>query len=212
MRRLAIALTAWLAAALAAGETLKSLTMSRPSDGLTAVTVKAGVGNVQIQGDAGNEVVVRVEIRSKDGFFSSDRQARRDAESATIAARVSGGELTLSVEPEQHGDQHWTERWTVRVPGAFAVSAKLGVGDVTILDVGGDLRADLGVGDVRVEGSYQAFGDVRADCGVGDATLRTPSGRDEGQGFIGHTLTSHGPGKAAIHAHAGVGDVKISLR
>ncbi len=212
MRRLAIALTAWFAAALAAGETLKTLTMSRPSEGLTAVTVKAGVGDVQIEGDAGNEVVVRVEVKSKDGFLFGDRQARRDAEAVTISARDSGGELTLALEPEAHGDSHWVEHWTVRVPAAFGASAKLGVGDVTVLDLAGDVRAELGVGDVRVEGAYQAFGNVRAECGVGDASLRTPSGREQGDGFIGHTLTAHGPGKAEIRVHAGVGDVKIRLR
>ncbi len=211
MRRIALALTAWLAAALVAGETLKTLTISRPSTGLTALTVKAGVGDVRIEGDAGAEVVVRVEIKSKEGFFG-DRKARRDAEDARIEARESGGELTLSIAPEQSGDPRWTERWSVRVPAAFAAAAKLGVGDVTILDVGGDVRADLGVGDVRLEGSYQAFGDVRAECGVGDASLRTPSGRERGDGFIGHSLSARGPGKASIRAHAGVGDVEIRLR
>ncbi len=211
MRRLALALTAWLVAALAAGETLKTLTMSRSPDGVTAVVVKAGVGDVQIEG-GGNEVVVRVEIRSKNGFFSGDRETRRDAEAAKIEARVAGEELTLTVAPEQHGDPHWSEHWSVRVPAAFAASAKLGVGDVTVLDLAGDVRVDLGVGDVRVEGRYDAVGDVRAECGVGDASLRTPSGREEGEGFIGHTLNAHGPGKAGIRAHAGVGDVKIRLR
>ncbi|HVN76910.1 MAG TPA: hypothetical protein VMT19_11370 [Thermoanaerobaculaceae bacterium] len=212
MRRLALALAAWLAATVAAGETFKTLTMSRPAEGLASVTVKAGLGDIEVDGDATNEVVVRVEVKAKEGFLFGDRQARRDAEAAQIEARVSGGELTLSLGPEEHGDRHWSERWTIRVPPGFSVSAKLGVGDVTVFDLTGDVRAELGVGDVRVEGTYQSFSDIRAECGVGDATLRTPSGRENGEGFIGHALTSHGPGKSSIRVHAGVGDVKIHLR
>ncbi len=212
MRRLVLALAAWLAATLAAGETFKTLTMSRAAEGLASGTVKAGVGDIRIEGDAGNEVVVQVEIKSKAHFLGSDHAVRREAEATQLDARVSGGELTLSLTPEQHGDPHWTERWIVRVPAAFAASAKLGVGDVRLLDLAGDVRADLGVGDIRIEGNYQSFGDVRAECGVGDAVLRTPSGREQGTGFIGHTLSGRGPGNASIRAQAGVGDVKIFLR
>ncbi len=53
---------------------------------------------------------------------------------------------------------------------------------------------------------------MHGNCGVGDVSLRTPDGREQGDGFIGHTLNAKGPGKASIHASAGVGDVKIHLR
>lgn len=212
MRRIALALATWLAATIAAGETLKTLSLSRPAEGLTGVTIKAGIGDIEVQGDPGNEITVRVEIRSKNGFFLSDRQAKRDVENTDLQARVSGSELTLSLTPEHRDGGHWVEDWTVRVPAGSAVSTKLGVGDTTVLDLAGDVRVEVGVGDVRVEGQYQSFGDVHAACGVGDVSMRTPSGHDEGTGFIGHTLTAQGPGKSTIRAHAGVGDVKIRLR
>jgi len=214
MRRLAlaVALAASFAATIAAGETLKTLNMSRPAEGLASLTIKAGVGDVQIEGDATGEVVVQVEVKSKGGFFFSDRESRREAEALQIETRTSGDELSLSLGPEHHGDTRWAERWTVRVPAAFAASVKLGVGEITVLDLDGNVKVEIGVGDVRIEGTYQSFGDVHATCGVGDVSLRTPSGRDQGEGFIAHTLSANGPGKATIRAHAGVGDVKIRLR
>jgi hypothetical protein len=212
MRRIALALAMWLAATITTGEALKTLNLSRPAEGLAEVTIKAGIGDIQIQGDTGNQITVRVEIRSKDGFFFSDRQAKREVESTDLQARVSGSELTLSLTPEQRDGAHWVEDWTVRVPSASGVSVKLGVGDITVLDLTGNVRVEVGVGDVRVEGQYQSFGDVHAACGVGDVSLRTPSSRDEGSGFIGHTLSAHGPGKSTIRANAGVGDVKLRLR
>jgi len=211
MRRIALAVAALLAAALADGETLKTLTMSRQAEGLTSLAVTAGVGDVQIEGNANGEVVVQVEVKRKSGFFS-DRESQRQAEELQIDARTAGGELELSLGPEHHGDTHWSERWTVRVPAAFAASVKLGVGEVTVLDLGGDVKTEIGVGDVRIEGIYQSFGDVHATCGVGDVSLRTPSGRTRGEGFIAHSLSADGPGTSKIRAHAGVGDVKIRLR
>ncbi|MBZ5588270.1 MAG: hypothetical protein LAO05_06885 [Acidobacteriia bacterium] len=212
MRRLVLALATWLAATIAAGETLKTLNLSRPAEGLTTVALKAGVGDIQIQADPGDQITVRVEVKSKDGFFSSDRQARREIESADIQAHVSGSELMLSLTPEHRDGGHWVEDWTVRLPAASGVSVKLGVGDTTVLDLTGDVRVEVGVGDVRIEGQYQSFGDLHAACGVGDVNLRTPSGHDEGSGFISHTLKAQGPGRALVRAHAGVGDVRIRLR
>jgi len=211
MRRLALAVATCLVAALAEGETLKTLTISRPAEGLRSLTITAGVGDVQIEGNANGEVVVQVEVKRKSGFFS-DRESRREAEALQIEANASGDDLELSLEPRHHGDTHWSERWTVRAPAAFAASVKLGVGGVSVLDLAGGVRAEIGVGDVRIEGTYESFGDIHATCGVGDVSLRTPSGRTSGEGFIAHSLSAEGPGKARIRAEAGVGDVKIRLR
>jgi len=81
-----------------------------------------------------------------------------------------------------------------------------------VLDVAGDVTVEVGVGDVRVEGAQASFGRVHASSGVGDATLRTPQGRESGDGFIGHSISSHGPGQSEIRISAGVGDTEIRLR
>ncbi len=213
MRRLLVALVAPLAAAAAAGGTVKSLTLTRPATGLATVVVKAGVGEVEVMGDSGQEISVQVELRAKDGgFIFGSHQSERDLEDVRLEPRVAGGDLTLELQPDGHGDRHWSESWTVRIPASLAASVKLGVGDVRVLDVAGDVTVEAGVGDVRVEGEFSSAGDIRATCGVGDASLRTPNGHNEGKGFIGHDLSAHGPGKASIRARAGVGDVTIRLR
>ncbi len=212
MRRLALALVALLAAAAAAGETLKSLSYSCPGAGIQAIAVKAGIGDVEILGAAGSEVVVTVDLTRKGGGLFGDRPTPRETEAIEIDPRLAGGELTLQLKPEHRGDAHLSERWTVRVPAALAAKVDLGVGDVSVLDTSGDVKVRVGVGDVRIEGAFSAFGEIRAASGVGDATLRTPEGRTEGTGFIGHTLSGHGPGTSTVRADAGVGDVTIRLR
>jgi hypothetical protein len=212
MRRLALALVALLAAAAVAGETLKTLSYSCPGAGLTAIAVKAGIGDVEVLGGTASDVVVSVDLTRKGGGLFGDRQTPREAEAIEIEPRLAGGELTLQLKPEHRGDAHFSERWTVRVPAALAATVKLGVGDVSVLDTSGDIVVRVGVGDVRIEGVFSAVGEVRAASGVGDVTLRTPEGRTEGTGFIGHTLSGHGPGTATVRADAGVGDVTIRLR
>ncbi len=211
MRRLAFAI-AILLAATATGETLKTITIDRPAAGLTGIVVKAGVGDVEVAGDGGSDVAVRVDLTTRGGGFFGGRPTAREIDEIAIDAAVVDGELHLRLRPEHRSESHLSERWTVRVPATFAATVKLGVGNVTVLDLTGDVRAKLGVGDVRVEGRFASTGEVRATSGVGDATLRTPEGHTDGHGFISHSLRSHGAGNAAVEAEVGVGDITIRLR
>ncbi len=212
MRRLALLPIALLFATTAAGATVRTLEHSQPAAALTAISITAGVGEVEILGDAGSEVRVRVEVKPKHvGLFGS-RISDRELDSLAIEPVVSGGTLNLQVVPDHSNDRNFSETWRVYVPSALAATVKLGVGDLTVLDLTGDVHAELGVGDVKVEGVNAAFGEIDASCGVGDASLRTPDHHDDGEGFIAHHLNAKGPGKAAIRAEVGVGDVTIRLR
>ena len=212
MRRLACFLATLFVGAVATGTTLRTLEHTQPAGELTGIIITAGVGDVEIVGDTGTEIRARVEIKKKHmGWFGS-RNSDDEIESLEIERSVSGGKLTLRVKPESHEDRSFVETWRVYVPAGFTAEIKLGVGDATVLDVTGDVKAALGVGDVKVEGLHASFGSVRATCGVGDASLRTPAGREEGEGFIAHNLSAKGPGKAEIRAEVGVGDVTIRLR
>jgi hypothetical protein len=212
VRRLTFFLAVLLFAAVAAGESLRTLEYSRPAGDLTGVVITAGVGGVEIVADNGTEIRARVEITKKrTGLFGSG-PSESEIKALAIDSSVSAGNLALRIKPNTNGERDFSERWTVYVPTAFTARIKLGVGDAEVLDVAGDLRAEIGVGNVKVEGLNASFGRVRATCGVGDATLRTPAGRQEGEGFIAHTLSATGPGSAEIHAEVGVGDVTIRLR
>ena len=212
MRRLAFVLATLLLAAAARGGTVRTIEHSQPAGELTGIIITAGVGDIEIVGDNGTEIRARVEVKNKHkglfGFGHSDDEI----ESLAIEPSVSGGKLTLRVKPVSHEDHSLVETWRVSVPSGFTAQIKLGVGDATVLDVAGDVRAELGVGDVKIEGLHASFGNVHASCGVGDATLRTPAGREDGEGFIAHNLSATGPGKSEIRAEVGVGDVTIRLR
>ena len=211
MRHIVLALAAITCAAAATAEVSRTLDYTQDAKGITEVVIHAGVGEIEVVSDSGSQITARVEIKAKHfGFFS--RHSDPEIEKLKIEAEISSGRLTLQLKPETHDDRGFSESWTVRFPASLAATLKLGVGDVKVLDLASDVEVELGVGDVSVEGQYASFGSVHANCGVGDVTMRTPDGRDEGEGFIAHTLSAKGPGKASIRASAGVGDVKIRLR
>ncbi|MFI5167596.1 MAG: hypothetical protein ACHQQS_13340 [Thermoanaerobaculales bacterium] len=210
MKHLTIALAVLTVAVVAFAADRRNLEINRSAEGIEAVEIHAGVGEVSVTADSANTITAHVEISPKKSSFWGSRE--RDLDALEAIGEVRGSTLVLRLRPEQHHGVEFGEDWTVRLPAKLALKVKLGVGDVTVVDMVGDVRAELGVGDVKIEGTYDTFGDIRANCGVGDATLRTPAGRDEGEGFIAHTLRATGPGKSEIHVAAGVGDVTIRLR
>ncbi|NWG00918.1 MAG: hypothetical protein HXY19_08245 [Thermoanaerobaculaceae bacterium] len=200
-----------MAGVVLAEEPARVLTLERPSAGIAAVAIEAGVGEVEVLASQEPVLSVRIEVSADPSLLRSSRRLREELEQAELVAEERGGTLHLLVRPKQR-NRGWGEQWLVRLPATMARTVELGVGDVRILDVAADVTVEVGVGNVRIEGPEEAFGPVSASCGVGDVSLRTPAGRERGSGFIGHELTWRGPGTASIEAEAGVGDVVIRLR
>lgn len=228
MRTLA-AILAVLLAATAQADGTRTLTLEHPAAGLATVDIDTAVGDVDVRGAEVDAVSVRVTLRPKKGWFSSSRRAEKLVAAAEIVPELAGSTLRLRISPAARKGAYEAS-WSVVMPAAAGlrldagvgdvrvtaisggVNVDLGVGDVRLLDVAGDLTVDLGVGDVQVTGEWAAFGSVRADSGVGNSALRTPEGRHQGRGFVGHELAANGPGDARLRVDAGVGDVSIVLR
>lgn len=196
----------------AASDRLQSFAFTHPAAAIRSVELAAGVGSVEIQSHPGDEVAVEVDVVAKRFGGRTDRRSRRLLEEMELQAEVRGSVLSLRLLPEQRGNRDFNEEWVVKLPPETAVTVKLGVGDIRVLDVEGEVEVKLGVGDVKVEGEYSAFGSIRASCGVGDVQLRTPAGRERGSGFIAKDLAATGGGSSPLRASVGVGDVSIRLR
>ena len=210
MRRPLLVLVTILAATAAmAAEHSRTLTLEKPLGDLSGIVVSAAIGDVEIVAQDSPTISVEVEVTAKrTSFFGS----RADVEAAEIAAERTGTTLRLQVTTPHHDGRGYSERWSIRLPAGLAARLKLGVGDVRVLDTSGPLDIELGVGDVRIESAQDAFGPIRASVGVGDVKLRTPAGREEGDGFISKSLDGRGTGTSGLNAHVGVGDIDIRLR
>ncbi len=204
-------LGAMVAATATAGEPARTLEERHATDGVTTVRVAAGVGEIEILAGEYENVGVRVEVSLTSRSARTSRRSRRELEEVQLVAERRGDDLELRLHPRRRRFE-WREQWSIRLPAHLAAAVELGVGDVRVVDVAGDLSIEVGVGQVRIDGAYAAFGPIAASCGVGDVTLRTPSGRERGSGFIARSLQSRGPGTATLEAETGVGDIDIRLR
>jgi hypothetical protein len=191
-----------------AAEEHRVFAVDQPAEGITRLVIDSGVGDIEVVGSDVTAITGSVEVSGK----KSSLRKRNLLEKLEIDARRAGGTLYLEVKGDEDDHHDWGEEWLLSVPKALALSIDLGVGDVTARDLAGGVEIDLGVGEVEIEGEHGAYGRIHADCGVGDVELRTPEGRQRGDGFIGHKLSTSGPGKATIEVDIGVGEATIRLR
>ena len=209
MRGIVIATIAVSCAAPAfAAEQRRSFTVDLPAEGITRLVIDCGVGDIEVVGSDVVAITGSVEVSAK----KASQRKRNLLDQLELDARRAGGTLYLEVKGDEDDHHDWGEEWVLSVPKSLALSIDLGVGDVEARDLSGGVEVDLGVGEVTIEGEHAVFGRIHADCGVGDVELRTPEGRQRGDGFIGHELRATGPGKAAIDVDVGVGEATIRLR
>jgi len=191
-----------------AAEERRTFPVEQPADGITRLVIDSGVGDIEVVGSDVTTITGSVEVTAK----KASQRKRNLLEKLELDVRRAGNTLYLELKGDEDDHHDWGEEWVLSVPKPVALSIDLGVGDVTARDLAGGVEVDLGVGEVTIEGEQAAFGRIHADCGVGDVELRTPEGRQRGDGFIGHELRASGTGKAAIDIDVGVGEVTIRLR
>ncbi len=197
---------------------------------LESVRLDAGVGDIEIVAVNGaTEVSLEVQLKPRrGGFFSSLKKAQREVDEAVLRMKVSRGVLRLEIESDSN-DRHFEEKWTIELPARLDFNLDLGVGDVEIQGLSGELIADIGVGDILADG---VTGDLDIDIGVGEATVRAAAAdygsvvgsggvgdaqltvrgkRISSTGFIGKSADWTGEGAHTIEISVGVGDAEVTL-
>ncbi len=207
----------------------RTLEEELPVEGARTVVLDAAVGDVTVRGVEGDTIRVTVELRPRKGrFFGSRREGDEQVARTELEVKRSGAKLRLSLDWPS-GDPLFEADWSIELPPSLAVNVDLGVGDVLVeglagdLDVDsgvgdvtvaaadGDVAVDLGVGEVKVTGPLQEYGKVKCSTGVGDCTLKAGSRKLSGTGMISKDLAWRGDGPSSIHVDTGVGSVTIVL-
>jgi len=201
-----------------------------PAEGLETVRLDAGVGDIDIIAlDGATEVTIEVQLKPRrGGFFSSLKKAQREVDEAELRMDVSKGVLRLEIETDTD-DRHFEERWTIELPPDLEFDLDVGVGDVEVRSLAGNLTADIGVGefnaemvsgdltieigvgDATIEASAADYGSVAGSGGVGDARLTVRGEKVSSSGFVGHSAEWTGEGPHFIEISVGVGDAKVTL-
>lgn len=208
---LSLALTAGLL--LPAGsEQVRSFSETFDTDGASSVMLDVPLGEVEIVGSAGTRIEVDVVLECGRGWGSGSCPER--AENIELVSRHRGGRLIIEVD----GYSKWRNRGLevnvkVRVPAQMKFELDMGIGEVEIRDMTGDISVDMGIGEVTLRMSADDVDSVNLDTGIGEASLRTPSGNSEAAGlFANEVAWKKGNGEATIKVDLGIGEIDVRLR
>lgn len=125
----------------------------------------------------------------------------------------SGGTLHLRLHKFPGWNNHgMTVIGQLSVPRGLALDVEMGVGDLDVSGIEGDIDVELGVGAADIRASRSQASHVSVNTGIGDAEIRGGGSGTRSRGFIGsHAVWSDGSGRSAVRLHVGVGDATVRL-
>ncbi len=212
MRRtwfLAALLVASTAAGARAAEVpIERLTLPVPRD--REVRLDFPVGTLRVEAVEGTQVTMELDARCRRR--SEERCAER-ADRVTLHAEDAGGALRIRVEgyPKFAGGG-FSLRGVLRVPRDVALRIEMGVGALSVRDVEGGVRADLGVGDADIRVPARAVSSVDVSTGVGDATVVAAGSQTRRRAFVSATASwDEGRGHSRVSLNVGVGDATVRV-
>lgn len=211
-RSIALFVIAFGAAGLAAAgdsRTIEAQAMLAPEQ---EVRLDFPVGELEIIAVEGNRWRMELEGRCKHG---SSRCAEH-LEDIEIEIRESRGALRVEVAP--HSKWRWWDKLQIEArvthPAGNPLLVDMGVGELDIEGLTGDLEVDLGVGEVSVNLPAAAVKSVYLDAGIGETELLVPDGWVEGERsfLIGSECSwREGIGTSRVHVEVGVGEAVLRL-
>jgi hypothetical protein len=151
---------------------------------------------------------IRVRCRGR-----AEEDCEELANRLVLDSHDSGHTLSLKLEnyPKWH-NKGFTVIGELRVPRAQALRVEMGVGQLDVDGLQGDLDVDLGVGEADIRTPRASAANVSVEAGIGDATIRGAGSDLESSRFVGARATwSRGNGKSDVRLHVGVGDATVRL-
>ena len=159
-----------------------------------------------------DEASVRFDLRVRC-HGSDEGRCEELANRLVLDSDDEGNTLHLKLQKYPKWHNHgMTVMGELRVPRALAVRIEMGVGELTIDGIEGDLDVELGVGEAAIRAAKAHAGHVSVETGIGDANIHGGGTDTESHGFIGSRATwVAGNGHSAVRLHVGVGEGTVRL-
>ncbi len=198
-------------AAARADVTVRTLSQDLAVDGARQVGFHSQVGELDAEATDGDSVRVEVAVLCDEAH---EEHCREVARSIDLEIRKSGSRLGIEVTDwPKLRDRGLSVKAHLLVPRGLGLEVDMGVGEVSIRGLEGDLEVDLGVGEISVVAPEKAVRSVDMDTGVGEVDLVVGGHTTQGHGFVGGALKwKDGPGTATIELDSGVGDLRVELQ
>jgi hypothetical protein len=185
-----------------------------PVEGARRLKLDVPVGEIHVQAGGGDRIEARMEVRCS----SFSRRCRERAAELHLTPVHSGDDVSLRLRDKSgdngRGSHHPEVDLHVTVPVALALFVDMGVGELDVDGVEGDVTVDLGVGEARIDLPESAVKSVSLDVGVGEAHLspRSQEAHREGFLFLGNEVDwREGTGRSRVTVDVGVGEAHVRL-
>jgi hypothetical protein len=197
-------------AAPAGAEVVETITRRIPLESAKAVRVELPLGELRLVAGEGSQVEILARVHCK-GW---DSRCAERARNLSMEATRRG--TTLRIEPRGLPRISRRGMWIeteIRVPRSLDVEVEMGVGELVVDGVGGNVDVCLGVGEATVTVAENQVGSARVRVGIGEATLDSSSGTSQIAGLFGHNITwNEGSGRNRVSLRLGIGEADLALR
>lgn len=154
---------------------------------------------------------VRFEVWAECDSDASRCQDRADR--IDVKAEHEGDQIVLRLEDVTKFNGRFQLHGRLYVPHDLAVRVEMGAGELRIEDVGQDLDAQLGAGEVAIRMAEEDVRSVEVQVGVGGASLNRGRASHTGRGWLGKEIHwSEGTGRSRVKVELGVGEASVRLR
>jgi hypothetical protein len=198
------------AAPAGAKEIVRSFRQQIPMGGASRIHLDFPVGELRVEGWDNRQVDLDVAIACEGGTS----RCRKVAQELRIVYNAAGGQLEIHVKdwPSFGAVRGLNVIATVHVPRNLTLRADLGVGEMTIQGIAGDLTAKVGVGEIQATLPKEAIGSARLDAGIGESSLVAFGRRYSSSGLISRKLTwDRGTGHSRVKVDCGIGEIHVTL-
>lgn len=168
------------------------------------------VGELRVVPSDESRVRFDLRVRCKD---RSDERCEELANRLVLDSEMEGNTLRLTLQKfPKWNHRGMTVLGVLRVPRALAVRIEMGVGELEIEGLEGDLDVNLGVGEASIRTAKLRAGHVSVETGIGEASIRGGGSDTRSRGFIGSVASwSSGRGRSSVRLHVGVGEGTVRL-
>lgn len=195
-----------------ADEVVRSFRQEIPVAGADRIHLEFPVGEVTVEAWDNPRVSLDVKVACN---HERSKRCVEAAKNLRLVYNTSGDRLHVEVKnwPKFAGTKGLHVIAKINVPRGLPLRAELGVGELSVQGTAGDLDVDLGVGEVNVTLPKDAIRTVDLDTGVGEASLTAGGRHYESSGLIARQLSWHkGPGRAGVKVDCGVGEIDVTLK
>ncbi len=174
------------------------------------VRLEFPIGELRVIPAEGPRVRFDLRVRCKG---RSDERCAELADRLRLESDDTGQTLSLKLD----GYPKWlrkgfTAMGELRVPRALDVRIEMGVGQLEVEGLEGDLDVDLGVGQADVRLPRASVREVSVDTGIGDASIRGAGSSQASSRFLGTRVAwTQGRGRSDVRVHVGVGEGSVKL-